>query len=77
MPLILVEIAPVIVPPARGIAPISANDHDIFALPSTDFPVEPIVIVLAVPQVAVVIAALPLKLVPLSNSCYSELIRSC
>ncbi len=46
-------------------APISAKLQVITVLPSTDLPVEPIVSVLAVPQFAVVIAALPLKLVPL------------
>jgi hypothetical protein len=45
-------------------APISASVHATFAEPFTDLPVAPIVIVLAVPQFAVVILAEPLKEVP-------------
>ena len=46
-------------------APISARDQETFAEPFTDFPVLPIVIVLAVPQLAVVMFADPLNEVPL------------
>ena len=46
-------------------APISARVQDTFPEPLTDFPVLPIVIVLAVPQFAVVILAEPLNDVPL------------
>jgi hypothetical protein len=46
-------------------APISLKLQLTFALPFTDFPVLPIVIVLAVPQLAVVIFAEPSKEVPL------------
>ena len=44
-------------PPAAGTAPISPKVQATAALPLTDFPVEPIVIVLPVPQLAVVISA--------------------
>lgn len=46
-------------------APISLTVHETLALPLTDLPVAPIVRVRAVPQLAVVMSALPLKLVPL------------
>ena len=51
--------------PVNDGAPISVNDHVTFAEPSTDLPVDPIVIVLAVPHVEVVIFAEPLNEVPL------------
>jgi hypothetical protein len=51
--------SPVNVPPDKGKAPISAKDQDTFAEPFTDFPVLPIVNVLAVPQYEVVMFALP------------------
>jgi hypothetical protein len=48
-----------------GAAPISLKLQLTFALPLTDFPVFPIVKVLAVPQLAVVMFAEPSKDVPL------------
>jgi hypothetical protein len=44
---------------------ISASDQETSPEPFTDFPVLPMVSVLPVPQLAVVMSALPLKLVPL------------
>ena len=63
----VIEIAHVPVAPAPFVAgaPISASDQETLAEPLTDLPVTPIVIVLAVPQVAVVILAEPSKNVPL------------
>lgn len=48
-----------------GAAPISASVHDTLLLPLTDLPVDPMVKVLAVPQLAVVMLAEPSKEVPL------------
>ena len=48
-----------------AVTPISASDHDTSAEPLTLLPVLPMVIVRAVPQLAVVMFADPSKLVPL------------
>jgi hypothetical protein len=60
-----VAIPDVAIVKVASLTPISDRLHATFALPLTDLTVAPIVKVLAVPQLAVVIAAVPLKLVPL------------
>jgi hypothetical protein len=65
LPVILIPQVPEAPVPVVDGAPISAKDHDTFPEPFTLLPVAPTVIVRAVPQFAVVMAADPLKLVPL------------
>ena len=60
----LMATLPVNVPPVNGKAPISLKLHETLAEPFTLFPVLPTVNVLAVPQFAVVIFAVPLNDVP-------------